>query len=58
MKHETNTKKKLVIIGGGFAGLNLAQRVAADKCYQVTLVDQNNYNYFTPPALPGSYQFS
>ncbi len=48
MKHETNTKKKLVIIGGGFAGLNLAQRVAADKCYQVTLVDQNNYNYFTP----------
>ncbi len=44
----TYTKKKLVIAGGGFAGLNLAQRVAIDKKYEVTLVDKNNYNYFTP----------
>jgi NADH dehydrogenase len=43
-----NTLKKLVIIGGGFAGLNLAQLVAKEKCYEITLVDRNNYNYFTP----------
>ena len=40
-------KKHIVVIGGGFAGLNFIQRVAM-RDYHVTLVDKNNYNYFTP----------
>lgn len=41
-------KKKIVVIGGGFAGLNFIQKIAKNKWYHVTLVDKNNYNYFTP----------
>lgn len=51
---EPVTAKKIVVIGGGFAGVNFAQNVAKNKNYQVTLVDKNNYNYF-PPLL---YQVS
>jgi NADH dehydrogenase len=43
-----DAKKKIVIVGGGFAGLNFAQQMFKDKNYQVTLVDKNNYNFFTP----------
>jgi len=43
-------QKKLLIIGGGFAGMNLAQEVMKSDAYQVTLIDKNNYNYF-PPLL-------
>ncbi|HKG08107.1 MAG TPA: NAD(P)/FAD-dependent oxidoreductase [Pedobacter sp.] len=46
--------KKIVIIGGGFAGLNLAKKLANHDLYQVTLVDRNNYHFF-PPLL---YQVS
>ncbi len=42
--------KKIVIIGGGFAGVNLAQHLGEKKGLQVTLVDRNNYNFF-PPLL-------
>ncbi|HEX8020393.1 NAD(P)/FAD-dependent oxidoreductase, partial [Mucilaginibacter sp.] len=41
-------KKKIVIVGGGFAGLNVAQQLYKNKYYDVTLVDKNNFNYFTP----------
>jgi NADH dehydrogenase len=40
--------KKLVIVGGGFAGLNLARQLFKSKHYHITLIDKNNYNYFTP----------
>lgn len=40
--------KKIVIIGGGFAGINLAKELANKEGLQVTLVDKNNYNFFTP----------
>jgi NADH dehydrogenase len=40
--------KNIVIIGGGFAGINLAMDLANVKGLNVTLVDQNNYNHFTP----------
>lgn len=40
--------KKIVIIGGGFAGINLAQHLGNKKGLQVTLVDKNNYNFFAP----------
>jgi NADH dehydrogenase len=43
-------KKKIVIIGGGFAGVNLAKNVADQPEFLVTLVDKNNYNFF-PPLL-------
>ncbi len=45
-----NMKKKIVIIGGGFAGINLTRRLANAKGIHVTLVDKNNYNFF-PPLL-------
>lgn len=38
----------IVIIGGGFAGLNLAKELLNQKDIQVTLVDKNNYNFFPP----------
>ncbi|MDN6279782.1 MAG: NAD(P)/FAD-dependent oxidoreductase, partial [Psychroflexus sp.] len=40
--------KKIIIIGGGFAGINLAKELGNKKGIQVTLVDKNNYNFFTP----------
>jgi len=39
---------KIVIIGGGFAGINLANELADNKDFDVTLVDKNNYNFFPP----------
>ena len=39
---------QIVIIGGGFAGINLAKELANHKDIQVTLVDKNNYNFFPP----------
>ena len=41
-------KKHIVVIGGGFAGLNFAKQLFNNSFYEVTLVDKNNYNYFTP----------
>lgn len=43
-------KKEIVIIGGGFAGINLVKYLADEKDFHVTLVDMNNYNVF-PPLL-------
>jgi NADH dehydrogenase len=43
-----DSRKKIVIVGGGFAGLSFARQLFGNKYYQVTLVDKNNYNYFTP----------
>ena len=43
-------QKKLLIIGGGFAGMNLAQEALKSDAFQITLIDRNNYNYF-PPLL-------
>lgn len=41
---------KIVIVGGGFAGVNLALDLANNDNIKVTLVDRNNYNFF-PPLL-------
>ncbi len=40
--------KKIIIIGGGFAGINMAKALGGKKGLDVTLVDKNNYNFFTP----------
>ena len=43
-------KKHVVIVGGGFAGLQLMKRLDRSDKYKITLVDINNYNFF-PPLL-------
>jgi NADH:ubiquinone reductase (H+-translocating) len=48
MKNEIREKKHIVLIGGGFAGLNFLKQLYNNQYYKVTLVDKNNYNYFTP----------
>ena len=44
---DAGTKKRLVIIGGGFAGLELAKKIDKEL-YQVILIDKNNYYQFQP----------
>lgn len=39
--------EKIVVIGGGFAGLNLCKRLSKDK-YEVSLIDRNNFHCFPP----------
>lgn len=39
---------KIVIIGGGFAGVNLVNGLKNDNRFHITLVDRNNYNFFAP----------
>lgn len=41
-------RKHIVIIGGGFAGINLTRSLANHPDYRITLVDKNNYNFFPP----------
>ncbi len=40
--------KNILIIGGGFAGLNLAKGLANHKQFKVTLIDRRNYHLFQP----------
>ena len=40
-------KKKIVILGAGFAGLQLARRIK-DSEYDITLIDQYNFHQFQP----------
>jgi NADH:ubiquinone reductase (H+-translocating) len=42
--------KKIIIVGGGFAGLSLAKKLSDIRPFEVTLVDVNNYHFF-PPLL-------
>ncbi|HEY0297960.1 MAG TPA: NAD(P)/FAD-dependent oxidoreductase [Arachidicoccus sp.] len=43
----TNPKKKIVIIGAGFAGLKLARRLSGNS-YDVTIIDTHNFHEFQP----------
>jgi NADH dehydrogenase len=40
--------KHVVIVGGGFAGLNCARKLAAHPDIRITLIDKNNYQQFQP----------
>lgn len=40
--------KKIVVVGGGFAGLELVKQLGNSDAYHITLVDSNNYNFFPP----------
>ena len=48
MQDKLNLAKKLVIVGGGFGGVNLALRLKNNPGFLITLVDKNNYNFFPP----------
>ena len=43
-----DSKKHIVVVGGGFAGINFIKSLGNDSRYHVTLVDINNYNFFPP----------
>ena len=43
-----NNYMEIIIIGGGFAGINLAKELLNQEGINVTLVDKNNYNFFPP----------
>lgn len=40
--------KHVVIVGGGFAGLNCAKKLAKHPDVRVTLIDKSNYQQFQP----------
>ena len=40
-------QEHIVIIGGGFAGINLAKRLDKNK-YRTTIIDKNNFHSFPP----------
>lgn len=47
---EGQVKKKIVVVGGGFAGINFIKEISKNKNFHITLVDKNNYHFF-PPLL-------
>ena len=44
----SENKKKLVIIGGGFAGLFAANKLGKRKDLEITLIDKRNFHLFQP----------
>lgn len=48
MEQPLNTK--VVVVGGGFAGINFVKQLAKDQQFHITLIDTNNYHFF-PPLL-------
>ncbi|MEP2775710.1 MAG: NAD(P)/FAD-dependent oxidoreductase [Luteolibacter sp.] len=40
--------RKVLIIGGGFAGLECARKLANDDRFEVTLIDRTNHHLFQP----------
>src|SRR4051794_5395740 len=45
---KANGRFHVVIVGGGFAGVGCARRLADHDDVQVTLIDRNNYHQFQP----------
>ncbi len=43
-----SSKKRVVIVGGGFAGLSCARQLASNPGVEITLIDKNNYQQFQP----------
>jgi NADH:ubiquinone reductase (H+-translocating) len=39
---------RVVVVGGGFAGVACARKLASDKDLHVTLIDKNDYHQFQP----------
>jgi NADH dehydrogenase len=47
MANQNQDKPRIAVIGGGFAGVNFIKHLSS-SAFDVTLVDKNNFNYFTP----------
>jgi len=43
-------KRKIIVVGGGFAGVNFIKGLENNPKMEVTVVDKNNYHFF-PPLL-------
>src|SRR2546425_5042635 len=41
-------RKRIVIVGAGFAGLNAAKRLARSRQDEITVIDRRNYHLFQP----------
>jgi NADH dehydrogenase len=46
--NDKNGPKHVVMVGGGFAGIGCARKLASKKEVRVTLIDKNNYHQFQP----------
>lgn len=46
-KHIAGSRRRVIIIGGGFAGLNLAKHLDK-RLFEPIIIDRNNYNSFPP----------
>lgn len=42
--------RRVIVVGGGFAGLNFLKPLRNDNRFHITLLDKNNYHHF-PPLL-------
>lgn len=47
MNNNKSENKKIIIVGGGFAGLHLARKLAGSK-FDVLLIDRQNHHQFQP----------
>src|SRR5438309_4018844 len=50
MVMDDRSTRQIVVVGGGFAGINFINKMAHDERFCITLVDVNNYHFF-PPLL-------
>lgn len=48
MASKQTAARKVLIIGGGFAGLECARKLANDERFEVTLLDRTNHHLFQP----------
>lgn len=48
MASKHTAPRKVLIIGGGFAGLECARKLANDERFEVTLLDRTNHHLFQP----------
>ena len=48
MAKETSRPKKVVIVGGGFGGINASKKLGGVDGVDVTLIDRRNYHLFQP----------
>jgi flavin-dependent dehydrogenase len=47
-------KKRVIIIGCGFAGLGCAKKLVEHDNVHITLIDKNNYHQFQPQKVESS----